>query len=125
MLNYYALKNEYYIMSSTGGDARVIDISGNDLDSSSEFIRYAWSTINLEKVNVTTWPTNGELAGLFKKYRERIRIKAWGNTEVVTIESRDPDLKVLDVLKEFKIPTYAALLKNETEVQNKYRIAKK
>ena len=121
MLNYYALKNSYYIVSSTGGDARVIDISGNDLDCTSEFVRYAWATINLEKVNVTTWPTRDKLPDLFKKYGERLGIKVWGNTEVITIESRDPQLKVLDVLKEFEIPTYADLLKNETEVQNKYR----
>ena len=44
MLNYYALRNEYYIISSTGGDARVIDISGNGLDCTSEFVRYAWAT---------------------------------------------------------------------------------
>jgi predicted amidohydrolase len=121
MLNYYALKNNYYIVSGTGGDARVIDISGNDLDSTSNFVRYAWATINLEKVNVTTWPTNGMLPDLFKKYGDRIGIKVWGNTEVITIESRDPALKVLNVLKEFEIPTYADLLKKETEVQNKYR----
>lgn len=121
MLNYYAQKNEYYIVSSTGGDARIIDISGNDLDCTSEFVRYAWATINLEKVTVTTWPTNGQLPDLFKKYGDRLRIKVWGNTDVITIESRDPQLKVLDVLKEFDIPSYANLLKNETEVQNKYR----
>lgn len=121
MLNYYALRNSYYIVSSTGLDARVIDISGNNLDSTSYFIRYAWATINLEKVNVTTWPTNGLLPGLFKKYVERLGVKVWGNTDVITIESHDPLLKVLDVLKEFEIPTYGDLLKNETEVQNKYR----
>ena len=125
MLNYYALKNEYYIISSTGGDARVIDISGNDLDITSDFVRYAWATINLDKVNVTTWPTNGNLPDLFKKYGDRLRIKVWGNTDVITIESRDPQLKVLNVLKEFKIPSYSDLLKEETEVQNKYRSAKK
>ncbi len=58
---------------------------------------------------------------MFKKYGDRLRIKVWGNTEVITIESRDPGLKVLNVLKEFEIPTYADLLKNETEIQNKYR----
>jgi len=121
MLNYYAFKNNYYIVSSTGGDARVIDISGNDLDASSDFVRYAWATINLDRVNVTTWPTNHALPGLFKKYGDRLRIKVWGNADVITIESRDPGLKVLDVLKEFKIPTYSDLLKDETEIQNKYR----
>jgi beta-ureidopropionase len=121
MLNYYALKNNYYIISSTGGDARVIDISGNDLDITSEFVRYAWAMINLDKVNVTTWPTRDKLPDLFKKYGDRLRIKVWGNTEVITIESRDPQLKVLTVLKEFEIPTYAELLITETAVQNKYR----
>jgi len=122
MLNYYALKNEYYIVSSTGGDARVIDISGNDLDCTSEFVRYAWATINLDKVNVTTWPTRDKLPDVFKKYGGRLRIKVWGNTDVITIESRDPALNVLNVLKEFEIPTYADLLKNETDVQNKHRL---
>jgi predicted amidohydrolase len=121
MLNYYALKHNYYIVSSTGGDARVIDISGNDLDITSDFVRYAWATINLDKVNVTTWPTNGNLPDLFKKYGDRLRIKVWGNTDVITIESRDPGLKVLEVLKEFKIPTYSDLLEDETRIQNKYR----
>jgi|RhiMethySRZTD1v2_1073278.scaffolds.fasta_scaffold02054_12 Predicted amidohydrolase len=122
MLNYYALKNEYYIVSSTGQDARIVDISGNDLDCTSEFVRYAWATINLDKVNVTTWPTRDKLPGVFKKYGDRLRIKVWGNTDVITIESRDPLLKVLNVLKEFEIPTYADLLKNETDVQNKHRL---
>ena len=121
MLNYYALKNNYYIISGTGEDARVIDISGNDLDATSEFVRYAWATINLEKVNVTIWPTRDKLPDLFKKYGDRLGIRVWGATDVITIESRDPQLKISNVLKEFDIPTYASLLKNETEVQDKYR----
>jgi beta-ureidopropionase len=127
MLNYYALRNSYYIISSTGGDARVIDTSGNDLEATTEFVRYVWATINLEKVNVSTWPTNHALPGLFKKYGDRLGIKVWNTTDVITIESRDPGLKVLNVLKEFNIPTYAEDLKNEKEVQDKHRpaIAKK
>ena len=120
---YYAFKNNYYIVSSTGGDARVIDISGNDLDASSDFVRYAWATINLDKVNVTTWPTNHALPKLFNKYGDRLRIKVWGNKDVITIESRDPELNVMHVLKEFEIPTYPELLRDETAIQNKYRPA--
>jgi len=122
MLNYLALQNNFYILSATGKDARVIDISGNDLDCTSEFIRYAWATISLDKVNVTTWPTNGALPDLFKKYGDRLGIKVWGSTDVITIENRDPGLQLSAVLKEFEIPTYEELLKNETEVQNKYRL---
>ncbi len=123
MLNYYALRNDSYIVSATGGDARVVDMSGNDLDASSEFVRYAWRTINLDKVNVTTWPTRDRLPDVFSKYGNRLNIKVWARTDVITIESLDPDLKVRNVLKEFDIPTYAELLKKETEVQEKYRPA--
>lgn len=121
MLNYYALRNNCYIASATGQDARIIDISGYDLDTSSEFVRYAWRTVNLEKVNVTTWPTRDRLPDVFSKYGERVGVKVWGNTGVITIESRDPELKVRSLLKEFEIPTYAELLEKETEVQEKYR----
>lgn len=121
MLNHYALRNNAYIVSSTGGDARVIDMSGNDLDSSSEFVRYAWRNINLDKVNVTTWPTRDRLPDVFRKYGERLDIKVWDRTDVITIESRDPDLKVASVLREFDIPTYTELLEKETAVQLKYR----
>jgi len=123
MLNYYALRNSYYIVSSTGGDARVIDTSGNDLKTTTEFVRYVWATINLEKVNVSTWPTNQLLPKIFKKYGDRIGVKVWNTTDVITIESRDPDLILSNVLKEFNIPTYAEDLRNEKVIQDKYRSA--
>ena len=125
MLNYYAQRNSYYIVSSTGNDARIIDTSGNTLEVTTEFVRFVWATINLEKVNVSAWPTGERLSDLFKKYGDRIGIKVWSTTDVITIESRDPGLKILNVLKEFKIPTYADDLRNEEEVQVKYRLAKR
>ncbi|MBS1736815.1 MAG: twin-arginine translocation signal domain-containing protein [Bacteroidetes bacterium] len=124
MLNYYAVKNNYYIISSTGGDARVIDISGNDLDASSEFVRYAWATINLHKVVTRTWEINGRLPDLIKKYGDRLGIKVWATTGFTTIESRDPQLKPLNVLKEFEVPVYADIINSEKELQVKYREGK-
>jgi predicted amidohydrolase len=122
MLNFYAWSGHYYIVSSTGQDARVVDISGNDIDSSSTFVRYAWAYINLEKVAVATWPTNGKLPDMFSTYGKRLDIKVWDNTGVITIESRDPMLKVMDVLEEFEIPTLEAHLKNTKEYQDRYRL---
>jgi beta-ureidopropionase len=121
ILNYYAWKNGYYILSSTGGDARVIDISGNDLDSSSTFVRYAWASVNLLKVNAPTWPTRDRLPELFSKYGNRLEIKVWDTTDIITIESRDPRLKVTDVLTEFDIRSNDELIYATEETQNKYR----
>jgi hypothetical protein len=121
MLNYYALRNSYYVISSTGGDARIIDTSGNNIETTTEFVRYVWATINLEKVNVTTWPTNQQLPKMFKKYGDRIAVKVWNTTDVITVESRDPSLELMNVLKEFNIPTFADELRTEQAVQDKYR----
>jgi beta-ureidopropionase len=122
ILNHYALENNCYIISSTGGDARIVDISGNDLHGSSTFIRYAWANINLDKVNVDAWPTNGRLPDVFKKYGNRLEIKVWDNTGVVTIESHDPAVNVRDVLKEFRIQTSEEIYQKTLEVQKKYRL---
>jgi hypothetical protein len=51
-----------------------------------------------------------------------VRIKIDHPENVATIESRHPDVKVLDVLKEFGMPTYDEQLKDATEVQDKYRL---
>jgi predicted amidohydrolase len=119
MLNYHAVSNHCYVISSTISEARIIDISGNDIDKTSEFIRYSWSRVNTERTNILTFPN--KLPALFKKYGNRLQLKAWGNTDMLTIESRDPALRVKDVLKEFELQTYAELISTETEVQNRYR----
>lgn len=123
ILNYYAQKNSYCIVSSTGDDARIIDISGNDLDRTSDFVVIAWATVNLDKVNVDVWPANSRIAGLYKKYGNRIGVKVWAETDVITIENRDPDLNLVTVLKEFGIQALSEYLDSETLIHDKYRLA--
>jgi len=122
MLNYFAWRYGCYVISSTGSDARIVDMSGNDLHASSTFVRYAWAEINLEKINADTWPTNERLPDLFNKYDSRLGIKVWDNTGVITIESLDHGIKVRDVLKEFKILTVDENVKASETVQDKYRL---
>lgn len=120
MLNYHAVRNHYYIVSAAAGDARIIDISGNTLDNTSEFIRYSWMMLNMERTNILTFPNR--LPELFSKYGGRLRLKAWGNTDMLTIESVDPKLRVKEVLREFNLMTYREQLESETKVQNEYRL---
>lgn len=122
ILNYYAARNNSYVLSGTGVDARVIDISGNDLDSSSIHVRYSWAVVNLEKVNTPLWPTGNKIPGVLKKYGNSLGIKVWDHTDIITIESRDPRLKLADVLKEFEITTIDERISSAEEVQNKYRL---
>jgi len=122
ILNYYAWRNNCYIVSSSGMDARVVDMSGNILDASSTFVRYAWADINLEKVNTDTWPTNERLPDIFNKYGNRVGVKVWENTQVITLESLDPTLKIRDVLKEFDLLTIDEVINASEAVQDQYRI---
>jgi predicted amidohydrolase len=122
ILNFYAWRYNCHIVSSTGSDARIIDMSGNDIQSSSTFTRYAWADINLEKTNTDTWPTNEMIPKLFEKYGDRIGIKVFDNTEVITIESFDRNLRVADVLREFKISTVAENVRASELVQDRYRL---
>ena len=130
MLNFHAWKNNYYVVSSTGEDARIIDISGIDIDSSSFQLGYTWAAVNLEKEYIPTFPGKHRIPGIFRKYGEAVKIKVYRDTGGgagtgaghITIESLDPDLKVRDILKEFEIPTYREELEADGKVQEKYRM---
>jgi beta-ureidopropionase len=121
MLNYYAMRNSCYVMSSTGSDARIIDISGNDLASSTLDVRFAWKNVNLDKISTPTW-TGQKIPRLLEKYGDRIKIKAWDYNDIMTIESRDPDLNLHDLLKEFEMETNDILISTSEEAQIKSRL---
>ncbi len=106
ILTTHAWMNQYYIVSSTGEDARVIDISGDDIASSGPFRRWVVAPINLEKALVHIWPEVQKFPEIEKKYGRRVRIKIWHPENWATIESVDPALKIHDVLAEFGLPTY-------------------
>jgi beta-ureidopropionase len=121
ILNYYAMRNSCYVMSSTGSDARIIDISGNDLASSTLDVRFAWKNVNLDKISTPTW-TGQKIPRLLEKYGDRIKIKAWDYNDIMTIESRDPDLNLYDLLKEFEMETNDILISTSEEAQIKSRL---
>ena len=129
ILNFHAWKNNYYVVSSTGEDARIIDISGIDIESSSFQIGYTWGTINLEKAYVPTFPGKYSIPDILSKYKNRVKIKVFRDTGGgagtgaghITIESLDPDLFVKDILEEYEIPTFREDLQTSEVIQAKYR----
>ena len=121
-LAYHAWMNQYYIVSATGEDARILDITGDVIASDGEFARWVCAPVNLEKAFLEIWPQVLKFDDIQKKYGRRLRIKIYHPENWATIESRDPDLKVADVLKEFGLPTLAEQIKEATEIQDKYRL---
>jgi predicted amidohydrolase len=130
MLGFHAWRNNYYVVSSTGEDARIIDISGIDIDSSSFQLGYTWASINLEKVYVPTFPGKYHIPDIQKKYGERVKIKVYRDTGGgagtgaghITIESLDPDLFVKEILNEYEIPVFREEIERDGEIQAKYRL---
>ena len=130
ILNFHAWKNNYYVVSSTGEDARIIDITGIDFDSSSFQLGYTWASLNLEKEYVPTFPGKYRIPDIQSKYKDQVRIKVFRDTGGgagtgaghITIESLDPDIFVRDILKEFEIPTFMEQTEQAEEVQIQYRL---
>ncbi len=122
ILNHYAERFGYYIISSTGQDARIIDKSGSDIDASSTFVRFSWAKINLDKVSTCTWPTNEKLPQILKKYGSKVEIRVHDNTSIITIASLDPELKAMDIVREFELATVEENIRTSGEAQVKYRL---
>ena len=122
ILSDHAWINHYYIVSATGEDARIIDITGDVIASDGEFARWVCAPVNLEKEFIHIWPQTLKFKDIQKKYGRKIRFKVYHKENWATLESLDPDIKVSDILKEYDLPSYDEQIREATEIQNKYRL---
>jgi predicted amidohydrolase len=121
-LKHHAWLNHYYIISSTGEDARIIDMTGDVIAADGEFARWVVAPINLEKVFIHIWPQVRKFDDIQKKYGRKIRFKIDHLENWATLESLDPDIKVKDILREYELPTYDEQIKEATKIQDEYRL---
>ena len=121
-LSNHAWVNHYYIVSATGEDARIIDMTGDVIASDGEFARWVCAPVNLEKVFIHIWPQTLKFKDIQKKYGRKIRFHVYHKENWATLESLDADIKVLDILKEYDLPSYDEQIREATEIQDKYRL---
>jgi hypothetical protein len=121
VLKYHAWLNQAYIVSSTGEGSRIIDIVGDEIAVSGQFERWVCDTINLEKALLHVWPYIRKVKDIRKKYGQKIKIKIYHPDNWITLESRDPEIKVHEILREYEIPTYDEHLRKNELVQDKFR----
>jgi len=114
--------HHYYIVSSTGEDAQIIDMTGDIIASDGEFARWVCAPVNLEKEFLHIWPHIKKFDSIQKKYGRKIRFKIYHPENWATLESLDPDIKVKNILTEFEIPTYDEQIRQSATTQNKYRL---
>ncbi|HLT73101.1 MAG TPA: carbon-nitrogen hydrolase family protein [Cyclobacteriaceae bacterium] len=121
ILCFHAWLNRCCVVSSTGEDARIIDMTGDVVAADGHFARWACAPVNLEKRMINLVPHVGKFEDIARKYGRRISIKIYHSETWATVESRDPEIRVMDILQEFGIPTYDEELMEATKIQNKYR----
>jgi predicted amidohydrolase len=111
------------VSSTIKGPARICDISGEVL-AQTEFWNRNWicAPINLEKALIHTWPFNSQFVHIKNKYGRKIKITTYDQEEWTVLESRDPEIKIKEVLAEFDIPTFADRLATADIAQNDKRV---
>ena len=114
--------NHYYIVSATGEDAQIIDMTGEVIASDGEFAHWVCAPVNLEKAFIHIWPNTLKFGDIQRKYGRKISFKIFHPENWATLESLDSEIKVNDILNEFDIPTYDAQLMEAKALQDKYRV---
>ena len=107
MINTKAWQNKYVVVSSTRGISKICDISGDTIVQTGDLDKYLiCAPVNLEKSFIHSWPASQRFDEIKAKYGRKIRIINYHEEEWSIIESLSPDVRVKDVLAEFKLRTF-------------------
>lgn len=122
-VNTKAWQNKYVVVSSTRKDtSKICDISGEEIAGTGRWNDWVCAPVNLEKAFLHTWPFCQRFQEVEAKYGRKIRIKNFHEEEWTIIESRSPEVKVDDVLKEFEFQTHEEHIQAAEKRQKKERL---
>jgi beta-ureidopropionase len=111
MVNTKAWENKYVVVSSTRTDtSKICDISGEEAAATGRWAHWVCAPVNLEKAFLHTWPFCRRFGDVQAKYGRKVRIQTFYEEEWSIIESRSPDVKISDVMKEFEFLTHEELI---------------
>lgn len=107
-INHMAWANQYPVVSSTRkGTSKICDATGESVAESGLYSRWGvCAPLNLEKAIIHSWPYAYRFPEIHAKYGDRVRTFTLHEEEISVLESRSPELKVADIMKEFDIPSY-------------------
>ena len=118
-----AWRHQVYLVSSTDTDtSRICDMTGEIIAQTGRWQRnWICAPVNLEKAFLHTWPAVQEFAKIQKRYGRKIKITTSTEEQWTLIESLDSEVKVADILAEFKLPTHQELIQKTERVQQQSR----
>ena len=118
----YAWLFKYYVVGSPWHNpATIYDISGDLIASSGRYEPWAFGRLNLEKAFLEITDYAERLNDMKKKYGRKVLIQYYHDEDWVTIESRSPDLKISEILNEYKLVPHWDYIKDEEREQGRYR----
>jgi predicted amidohydrolase len=107
-INHMAWHNHYPVISSTRkGTSQICDVTGEAIAESGLYSRWGvCAPINLEKAIIHSWPYAYRFPDIHAKYGDKVRTYTLHEEEISILESRSPEIRVADVMKEFEIISY-------------------
>ena len=107
MVNTKAWQNKYCVVSSTRKDtSKICDVSGVEVARTGRWDTWACGPLNLEKAFLHTWPFCRRFKDIQAKYGRKVRITTFHEEEWSILESRDPEVKIADVMAEFELQAH-------------------
>jgi predicted amidohydrolase len=116
-----AWSNHYHVVSATGEDAQLVDVTGDVIALDNEMTRWVCAPVNLEKTVVAATENADAIKRMQKKYGNSLRIKVYFDENWATIESVDRNIKVAHVLHEYSMLTFDDEMKETNELISKLR----
>lgn len=122
MLNVQAWLHKVYVVSSTRIHAsKIVDVLGVDMAATGRFDTWVCYPLNLDVAVVQTHAQIDKLDAVRAKYGRSLAITVQHVEAFARLESRSPDVRVSDVLREFELETSHDMLSRETKLQDASR----
>ncbi len=120
-LKSYAWTYEYPIVTSVMPyHARVIDITGDILCSTSRWSRVICCDLNLDRAIFHTDNQMQKIAEIQKKYGNTVVVKTFTEEHLILIENNIPGKTIADVAQEFNLITYKNYIRQCTQFRQQF-----
>ncbi|WPP48235.1 carbon-nitrogen hydrolase family protein [Catalinimonas niigatensis] len=122
-VNTMAWWHKFHVVSSTQKNTtKICKPSGEEIAWSGNYSQWGvCAPLNLEQAVLHSWPYSLKFPEIHKKYGNKVYTYTLHEEELSFIESRHPDVRIADVLREFEIPTYDQFKHSAELAQQKHR----
>lgn len=115
----YAWTHRYPIVSSVWPyHARVVDLTGEVLTSTSRWSRIAVCDLPLDRVLLHTDLQIDKIAQIQARYGDAVAVRTYTEEHWILLESRSPELSVQSILEEYGLVSYQDYIRRCTAVRD-------